>query len=188
VLTDDEIRALWATASGPFGGFFCLALLTATRRNEAAGLRRSELVGADTWIIPKGRYKTGVDHVVPLSPLAQSIIAAQPNLGDAVFSIDGIKPITGFDSFKKQLDAASGVTGWRIHDLRRTARTLLSRSGIDADIAERALGHTTGGVRGVYDRYAYAAEKRRAFEALARQIELILHPSSDAVVPLRGRR
>jgi integrase len=189
VLTDDEIRALWeATASGPFGGFVRFALLTATRRNEAAGLRRSELVDTGTWIIPKDRYKTGVDHVVPLSPLAQSVIAAQPNLGDAVFSIDGAKPITGFDSFKKQLDAASGVTGWRIHDIRRTARTLLSRCGIDADIAERALGHATGGVRGVYDRYAYAAEKRHAFEALARRIEAILHPSEDKVVRLRGGR
>jgi integrase len=92
---------------------------------------------------------------------------------------------TSFSVPKRSLDAASGVTGWRLHDLRRTARSLMSRAGVDSDIAERCLAHTIGGVRGVYDRYAYHAEKKHAFEALAAQIEHIVNPPADVVVPIR---
>ena len=60
-----------------------------------------------------------------------------------------------------------GVTGWTLHDLRRTARSLMSRAGSQSDHAERCLGHLVGGVRGTYDRHDYHEEKWRAFEALA---------------------
>ena len=73
---------------------------------------------------------------------------------------------------------------WTIHDLRRTARTLMTAAGIDPDHAERALGHKIGGVRGVYDRFAYREEKRRAFEAVALQIDYILNPRSN-ITPMR---
>ena len=76
------------------------------------------------------------------------------------------------------------MTGWTLHDLRRTARSLMSRAGVDADHAERALGHVIAGVRGVYDRHEFKEEKRRAFEALAAQIERIINPQEN-VVPLR---
>jgi integrase len=86
---------------------------------------------------------------------------------------------------KKALDAASGVTGWVIHDLRRTARTLMSRAGVDADVAERCLGHAIGGVRATYDRHEFEQEKRRAFEALAGMIETIIRGPTENVVQLR---
>jgi hypothetical protein len=41
----------------------------------------------------------------------------------------------------------------------------MSRAGIPSDHAERCLGHVIGGVRGVYDRYEFHAEKKRAYEA-----------------------
>jgi len=47
----------------------------------------------------------------------------------------------------------------------------MSRAGVPADHAERAIGHAIGGIRGIYDRHAYEAEKRAAFEALARMVE-----------------
>jgi integrase len=189
VLSDDDLRAIWKTAElpGPFGAFVRFTLLTATRRNEAAGLRRRELVDAGTWIIPGSRYKTKLDHLVPLSTAAQAIIEAQPCIGtgDLVFTFNGENPIVGFGRLKTTLDKASGVAGWKIHDLRRTARTLMSRAGIPGDIAERCLGHAIGGMRGIYDRHGYAAEKRRAFDALAAQVERIVHPPPASVVPLR---
>jgi integrase len=74
--------------------------------------------------------------------------------------------------------------GWRLH-LRRTARSLLSRAGVNPDIAERCLGHAIGGVRGVYDRHSYENEMRRAFEALANQIERIVHPVENVVAMTR---
>ena len=75
------------------------------------------------------------------------------------------------------------MTGWTLHDLRRTGRSLMSRAGVDADHAERCLGHVIGGVRGTYDRHAYHAEKKRAFEMLAAQIDRIVHPK-DNVIPI----
>jgi len=85
------------------------------------------------------------------------------------------------------LDKASGVTGWRFHDLRRTARTLLSRAGVNPDHAERCLGHVIGGIRGIYDRFEFHSEKRHAFEALADQIDLIANPPKGNVTPMKRR-
>jgi integrase len=190
VLSDDELRRVWTAAEqdkGPFGSFVRFVLLTCARRNEAGAARRAELSDdGKTWIIPGARYKSGKDTLIPLSKAAQKIIAAQPMLGDFVFTADGRHALGGFAERKSDFDVACGVTGWTIHDLRRTSRTLLSRAGIGADIAERCLGHALQGVRGVYDRHAYEAEKRAAFEALAAQIERIVRPPSDVVVPLRG--
>ena len=69
---------------------------------------------------------------------------------------------------------ACGVKDWRLHDLRRSSRSLLSRAGVNSDIAERCLGHAIPGVRRVYDRHHYLPEMRQAFEALATQIDIVL--------------
>jgi len=61
----------------------------------------------------------------------------------------------------------------------------MSKAGVSPDHAERCLGHVIGGVRGVYDRYEYNAEKVHAFEALAAQIERIVSPIIDNVTQLR---
>lgn len=178
VLNDDEIRSIWKAAgetSSVFGSFIKFLMLTASRRDEAARLRRSEVEG-DLWIIPAARSKSKKETTRPLSKPAQSIIASVPRVGnsDLVFSGDGKRAIGGFSQCKRAFDRLSGVTGWRLHDARRTARSLMSRAGINADIAERCLGHVIGGVRGTYDRHAYVPEMRAAFEALAAEITRIV--------------
>jgi integrase len=192
VLSDDELRRVWTTAErigGPFASFVQFTLLTATRRGESAGLQRSELADDRTWIVPAARYKSGKDTLIPLSKAAQRTVAAQPRLdGDFVFGVTGRKPLGDFAKFKRAFDKASGVTGWVIHDLRRTSRTLLSRVGVNADIAERCLGHALVGVRSVYDRHEFETEKRHAFEALAAQIERIVHPPEAAVTDMAEAR
>jgi len=197
VPSDAELKAIVLAAEqdeGPFGRYLLFTLLTGVRRSESAGLRRRSELSDDgkTWIIPGSRYKNGRDLLIPLSAKAQAIIASMPVLGDYVFGVDGRRPFTNFAESKARLDAASGVRGWRIHDTRRVARTLLSRAAISADIAEMCLGHALTGVRGTYDRHAYEAEKRHAFEALAEQIERIVRPPPDDVVVsirrAKGRR
>jgi integrase len=190
VLSDSELVAVWQAAEaleGPFGRYAQFLLLTAARRKEAAEMRRSELVDDATWIIPAARCKTGRDVLIPLSTAAQMIVRDMPRVGsgDLVFTTDGRTAIGSFSRSKRLIDSASGIIGWTIHDLRRTARTLLSRAGIDADIAERCLGHAIGGVRAVYDRHQFEAEKRRAFEALAAQIERIVNPRLNVVALTR---
>jgi integrase len=187
VLSDDELRAVWKAAKdfeGPFGYFVRFILLTATRRNEAAHLADVELVG-DDWIVPGSRYKNKLDHVIPLSQAARDLLESIQRIkGVKYIFTTGKKPIGGFSKFKKDFDEKCGVTAWTLHDLRRTARSLMSRAGVDADHAERCLGHVIGGVRGTYDRHAYYAEKKQAFEVLAAQIDRIVNPR-DNVIPMR---
>ena len=190
VLSDDELKAIWLAAERAevFGAYLRFVLLTATRRSEAAGLKRSELIdNGRSWLIPASRYKSKRDVLIPLSTAAQKIVASMPVLagGEHVFSVDGQYPIGDFAERKKAFDKMCGVTGWRLHDLRRTARTLLSRAGVSADVSERCLGHALTGVRRVYDRHEFQSEKAAAFAALAALIERIVRPSSDVVVPLR---
>jgi integrase len=80
--------------------------------------------------------------------------------------------------------------GWTIHDLRRTARSLMSRAGINRDHAERVLGHVIGStVERTYDRDPYIEAKAEALAALAGLIERILNPPDDGkVVELAQRR
>jgi integrase len=73
------------------------------------------------------------------------------------------------------------------HDLRRTARSAMSRAGVPADHAERVLNHALQGVRHVYDRHSFAGEKRDALERLAALVERILNPPPDNVVALERR-
>ena len=191
ILTDDEFRAVWKAADampGPFGAFVQFLLLTAARRAEAAAMTRSELKGAD-WTLPAARNKVKVDLIRPLSPAAQDVLAKLPRIGKAgyVFTTTGRSGLGGFSKFKRKLDKLSGVAGWTLHDLRRTARSLMSRAGVPSDHAERCLGHVIGGVRGVYDRHEFHDEKKRAYEALAAQIDRIVNPQAN-VVPLRDPR
>jgi integrase len=149
---------------------------------------RSELDGMD-WLIPATRSKGKRDFLVPLSNAALSVLALLPVIGSPekgpVFTHDGGRPISGFGKSKAAFDKACGVSGWTIHDLRRTARTLMTRAGVDKDHAERCLGHALVGVRSTYDRHEYYDEKKRAFEALAAQIHRILNPTTNIVALYR---
>jgi len=71
-----------------------------------------------------------------------------PNNHRWVFTFTGETPLNNTDMHKTILDEATGTSGWVLHDLRRTARTLMSRAGVNSEIAEPCLGHVTGGVRG----------------------------------------
>jgi integrase len=192
VLSDDELRALWLAAEQDqrlFGAYVRFLLLTATRRSEAAGFQRSELsADGKTWTIPALRCKTKRDVVLPLSKAAQKIIAAQPLLGDFIFSATGKNPLGDFTRRKAAFDQLSGVGGYGLHDLRRTSRTLLSRAGVNSDTAERCLGHTLTGVRAVYDQHPYIEEMRDAFERLSALIERIVHPSEPPVTHIAEAR
>jgi Phage integrase family/Arm DNA-binding domain len=200
VLTDDELRAVWKAAEAlqsPFGSMLRFILLTATRRNEAARLSREEVSGAEC-LIPSERHKSKKDFMLPLSAAALAVLAEVPVLGrrkskDYIFTTDGVRPLGGFSKFKRGFDEAvlaaqreqdahaKSMPRWTLHDLRRTARSLMSRAGVAPDHAERALGHVIPGIRGTYDLHEFGDEKRRALEALAAQVERIVNPQSNVV-------
>jgi hypothetical protein len=76
------------------------------------------------------------------------------------FCWGGTGPFNSWSQRKDELHRKLGdVPSWVIHDIRRTARSLMSRAGVRRDIAERVLGHAIVGVEGVYDRYHYDEQK-----------------------------
>jgi integrase len=207
VLTDDEIRTIWPVLAqaGTLGALIKALFLTAQRRDEVAQMSLKE-IGADTiWEIPAERYKTKLSNYVPLSKAALNVIEAQPKTErcDYVFPSRANTPFSGFGKSKTALDRAvheamqkqakngtnvDPLPNWTLHDLRRTAKTLMVRAGVRPDISERVLGHVIAGVEGTYDRYSYAEEKRDALEKLATMIERILNPTPSNVATLDAHR
>ena len=203
VLSDEEIRIIWPAlgAAGTFGALVKALLLTAQRRDEIAQMSRKEIGGDAIWEIPAERYKTKRPNFVPLSKAALRIIDDQPKIEncDYVFPSRAKTPFSGFGKSKAALDkviraamkkqAKKGVKvealpNWTLHDLRRTAKTLMVRAGVRPDISERVLGHVIAGVEGTYDRHSYAEEKRDALEKLAAIVNRVLHPPRSNVVKL----
>jgi integrase len=187
-LTDDEIRAVWKATETPasYNTFIRFLLLTAARHDEARKLTWNEIKG-DDWTLPTERNKTKTELVRPLSKMVRGMLACLPRC-DYVFAGTGGRPMGSPGRRKAKLDTDSGVTGWTLHDLRRTARSLMSRAGVSSDHAELCLGHVIGGVRGTYDRHEYYEEKRKAFEALAALIERIVNPPADNVTALMDHK
>jgi integrase len=184
-LTDDEVRRFWTatdTLPRPFGDLYRLLLLSAARKQEVGSMRWSELdITRRLWVLPAARNKARVDLVRPIGPQAWAIITAQPRSSDFVFG----RNRSGLAHMKPRLDRAMQIAPWRNHDLRRVARSLLSRGRVESDVAEMLLGHLLPGIRKTYDVHGYIDEKRAAYEVLEREIDLILNPPTAGVITFR---
>jgi integrase len=192
ILNDDEIRAIWKATetSGSFGGIVRMALLTAQRRAKVAAMRWEDVSIAGEWTIPIEPREKDNAGVLQLPDAALSIIRAQPHMASNAHVFPGRRtdgPFRGFGEGKIALDAklSADMPGWTLHDLRRTARSLMSRAGVRPDIAERVLGHAIGGVHGTYDRHSYREEKADALKRLAALIKSIVNPAQGNVRPIR---
>lgn len=192
ILDDDELRKIWRAANDVerIGPLVQLLLLTAQRREKLLTMRWDDIDIDGAWTIRTEEREKGNPGRLQLPKLALNIIQAQPRFvgNPHVFTGPGAKPWLVNSTFKRQLDDQSGVNGWRLHDLRRTARSLMSRAGVQSEHAERVLGHVIGGVEGIYDRHSYDAEKAEALRKLAALIERIVIPPADNVVALEHAR
>ena len=193
ILDDDEIRAVWnADLSGSFGPIVRLCLLTAQRKAKITQLKWTDLDDNGIWTIATEPREKGNPGAIRLPQAALDLIAAQPALADNpyVFASGRSRKqqhghFNAWSQGKRQLDQLAPMPPWVIHDLRRTARSLLSRVGVNRDIAERVMGHVIAGVEGVYDRHRYEPEIADALRRLAAEIARILEPGAK-VVALRG--
>jgi integrase len=199
ILSDEELRDLFKaldsmTEPACFPKLVKVLLLTAQRREEVSRMHWREIEDG-AWTIPSERAKNGIANAVPLTYAVKALLGDRAK--GHVFSTDaGKTPFSGFSKAKRALDEKIAelrkadkrepMPHWVLHDLRRTARSLMSRAGVPSDIAERVLNHIIAGVRGVYDRHAYLAEKRDALERLAALADSIISPR-DNVVPIRAR-
>ena len=129
-------------------------------------------------------------HIIPLSKPAMQINESLPRYvgGPYVFtSTEGKSLVSGFSKMKAQLDQASKVTDWRLHDLRRTGRSEMARLNVDDVVVERVLNHVPRGMIKVYNQYQYLDEKREALNLWARELLKITRPDKGEVVKLRER-
>lgn len=187
ILSDEEIRTVWAAAGdvGTFGAFVKVALLTGQRRAKVAAMQWADIQDG-VWTIPAEAREKVNAGALKLPKLALDIIEAQPKAKENpfVFAGRGKKAFNSFSDGKEDLHAKAPLAPWVIHDLRRTAKSLMARAGVRPDISERALGHVIAGMAGVYDRHAYFDEKAEALDALAGLVERILNPPAGNVVQL----
>ena len=192
VLSDAELVKLWNAAEQLLPSYrdaFRLLVLTGARKQEIGGLRWGE-VGEAGITLDGERTKTGKAHVIPLSSVARSIIAKIERKGEHAFAtVRDSVPISNWTRAKAKLDSVSGVTGWTVHDLRRTLATGLQKQGVPLVVTEAILGHTggsRGGIVSVYQRHDYAAEKSSALEAWGAHVMALVHGEKRGeVVALR---
>lgn len=152
VLTEDElVRVIVAARSigEPYGAIVEFLALTGQRREEVARFTWDEIdLRARVWTLPRERTKNAKQHSVHLSEQAIAVLNGTRKLG-FVFSRTGENPFQEFSSAKRELDKLSGVTGWRLHDLRRTCVSGMARLGVAPHVADKILNHQSGTISGV---------------------------------------
>jgi len=171
VLSDDELAKVILAArqiDDRYGGIVELLGLTGQRREEVAKLAWDELdLKQRVWTIPKSRTKNAKPHAVQLSNQSIAVLRRMQEQGPYVFAVPGTKPFQDFAAAKRKLDEISGVSGWRLHDLRRTCVSGMARLGIAPHVADKVLNHQSGtisGVAAVYQRHEFLHERRVALE------------------------
>jgi integrase len=197
VLADRELAAVYRNAlkrDHPFSLIVALLILTGQRRGEIGALRRS-------WINPEARTitlpdvitKNGREHTFPYGTAAASILKKIPEQdGEYLFPATRAhvrgKPTTTFNGWPKHkevFDKACGVTGWTLHDLRRTFATNLAALKVPPHIVERLLNHkfgslqnqtdgTVSAVADVYNRHLYMDEMREAVRLWEKRLGTLL--------------
>ena len=164
------------------------------RRGEAASLDWSHLdLSAAEWRQPGQITKNGEAHRLHLHLLALDILrrrwteTGQPCSGLVFPSPEAGRPVQTFSDMKEALDAASGLTGWRWHDFRRSFATALAEAGTPEAVADACLNHrqsaTRGGVLGVYQRATRWPEQLRAMQAWGTLLGEALAPKPKGHAP-----
>jgi len=169
VLSLEELASIWRAAESvdyPFGPMVQLLILTGQRRGEIGELRRGYLK-EDTVELPAVAYKTGINHIVPLTMSALNVLESLPtwNAGDYVFSTTGGRtPSSGYSRAKTRFDKLVGFDDWTFHDIRRSVASHMASLGVIQEHIERVLGHKIPGIAGVYNKHSYLPEKKVALQ------------------------
>jgi integrase len=195
VLTDSELRAVWASTGGrdQYGAIVRLLLLTGARRNEIGDLRWSEVNLSEAVIsLPAARTKNSRAFDIPLNPAALSILETQPRQPDRDLIFGrGPHGYRGWAQGKAALDRRIKIEpAWTLHDLRRTMSTRMHEQlALAPHLVEALLNHVSGhkgGVAGVYNKATYAAEKRQAILLWAEHITALVGERPGKIVALRA--
>jgi integrase len=192
VLTDTELTAIWhALPDSNFGTILRLLTLTGQRLGEVAGLRWSEIdFERDVILLSGERTKNHRAHDIPMARGVREILQAQPRRErEFVFGYRG-GTYAGWSPMKHAIDERAGVSGWVIHDLRRSVATGMAGIGIQPHIIEAVLNHVSGhkgGIAGIYNRATYAQEKALALARWDEHVRSLVEKRGSKVTALQRR-
>jgi integrase len=147
-----------------------LLILCMVRKSELIEAKWEELdLEKAEWAIPGERMKKDKPHLVPLSRQAVAMFEELKGLASGsewVFPSRGdLKQPIAKSTLNVAVRAlAIDVRDFVIHDFRRTASTRLHEAGFNSDWVEKALAHEQKGVRGVYNRAEYLAQRREMLQ------------------------
>lgn len=172
-------------------------LLTLVRKTEFIEAKWDE-VNFETaiWTIPKDRMKAGRPHNVYLSQQALDILVAfktcfsassylHPGRYETELPISSATLNRVIDATVKVIhDRGEDFEPFTVHDLRRTASTLLHEAGFNSDWIEKCLAHEQRGVRAIYNKAEYAEQRRTMLQAWADMLDAWIK-NSASVVPIR---
>ena len=169
VLTDQELAQVIVASrkmDAPYGGIVEFLALTGQRREEVAQLTWEELISRRGFgRFPNHGRRTPRRTWCTSPEQSVAVLKHADERGPLIFSVLGTKPFTEFSRAKRLLDQLSGVTGWRLHDLRRTCVSGMARLGVAPHVADKILNHQSGtisGVAAVYQRHEFLMERRDA--------------------------
>ncbi len=154
-----------------------LILLTLVRKSELLHALWSQVdFKLGEWALPGESVKNEKPHIVYLSRQASEILTQLKTLaGDSEFVLPGRGSLTkpfASNALNKALEGVNfPIPPFTIHDLRRTGSTILHERGFSSDVVEKALNHTIGGVRGVYNRAEYAEQRRKMLQSWADYVD-----------------
>jgi integrase len=163
-----------------------LLMLTGQRVGEIANLRRPWINEKQRLItLPEWLTKNSKEHVFPYGDLVAELLDKIPRRNDTELlfpcRISAERPISGWSKFKKGLD--DGVPGWRLHDLRRTYRSIHGQIGTLPEIGERLINHAAAvqtDVEAIYDRWHYIPQMQKAAEAFEEHFISVFKKQNDA--------
>ena len=202
-LSPAELKQIWDAVDElelqsdnytPAVGAFRLLILTGQRASIVATARHEYFdLNEGTWTIPEEQEGTkGIGNLLPLTDTIRTIVRDTPHKSGYLISNDGgMRPVC-LAGAKRRLDAIIAAKGtiapWRLHDLRRTFRTLSSAVAIPAGDAtrERLIGHKIGGMDEIYNQHAYFEEKGEALRMMEAKIRSIVTPPPANVIDLRS--
>ena len=195
MLSEDELKIILPQLPkmGVQNALMAKILLgTAVRLGELVGAKWENVDFENkTWFIPptdikgkKGKARNGDDVRGFIVPLTDSVLKWFSDLKELAFQSDYVLPIrsrkkavgdahmeavtlnAAFNKFWKTY-VSDKCQRFTPHDLRSTARSHLSRLGVELLIAERCLNHSLGGLIAIYDQHDYLDERRAALETLS---------------------
>lgn len=200
-LTPEEIGLFFRTldaigAMGTMKMALKLVLITMVRKGEFTNATWDEIDFKKwTWTIPSDRMKGSRAHVIYLPKQAQDILVGlQMCAGGSEYLVPGRynfrKPLSNaalnslIDRTVKIINEdGEHIHGFTVHDMRRTASTLLHEAGYPSDWIEKALAHEQKGVRAVYNKAEYARQRAYMLQQWADMIDSWINGEHTDLIP-----